>query len=76
MALKTAARATVRRAGSSLIVTIPKAEVARLGIQEGDLVSLDIQRLEVRPALRPELRQHADASWEYNQEAHRYLASR
>jgi antitoxin component of MazEF toxin-antitoxin module len=71
-----ALRATVRRSGSSLIVTIPKAEVERLGLREGDLVSLDIQPMDVVPALRPELRRHADASWEHNQEAHRYLAGR
>jgi putative addiction module antidote len=43
--------ATVRRVGNSLVVTLPKDEVERLGVAEGDLVSLEVRRLEVRPVL-------------------------
>jgi antitoxin component of MazEF toxin-antitoxin module len=43
--------ATVRRVGNSLVVTLPKDEAARLGVGEGDLVSLEVRRLDVRPVL-------------------------
>ena len=37
-------RGTVRRIGNSLGVIIPKDEVKRHGISEGDLVELDVER--------------------------------
>jgi antitoxin component of MazEF toxin-antitoxin module len=45
--------ATVRRVGNRLEVTLPEDEAARLGIGEGDLVSLEVRRLDVgtRPVL-------------------------
>lgn len=63
----------LRRAGNSYVVTIPRAEVERLGIHEGDLVAVALQPVEVRPVLTPELRAVAEASWERNQRAYRYL---
>lgn len=39
----------LRRAGNSYVVTIPRAEVERLGIHEGDLVAVALQPVEVRP---------------------------
>ncbi len=47
--------ATVRRVGNSLVVTLPKDEAARLGVGEGDLVSLEVRRLDVRPVLPPDV---------------------
>jgi antitoxin component of MazEF toxin-antitoxin module len=46
----------LRRAGNSLVVTIPADEVARLGLREGQQVAIDVRPVEIRPALRPELR--------------------
>lgn len=43
--------ATVRRVGNSLVVTLPKDEAERVGVAEGDLVSVEVRRLEVRPVL-------------------------
>jgi antitoxin component of MazEF toxin-antitoxin module len=63
----------LRRAGNSYVVTIPRAEVERLGLAEGDLVTVAIQPVAIRPAPTPELRAIAQASWERNQAAYRYL---
>jgi antitoxin component of MazEF toxin-antitoxin module len=63
----------LRRAGNSYVVTIPRAEIERLGISEGDLVAVTLQPVELRPVLTPELRAIAEASWERNQAAYRYL---
>jgi antitoxin component of MazEF toxin-antitoxin module len=46
----------LRKQGNSLGITIPREELDRLGLVEGDLVAVDINRLEVRPAVSPELR--------------------
>jgi hypothetical protein len=37
------------------VVTLPKDEAERLGVAEGDLVSLEVRRLEVRPVLPDEV---------------------
>ena len=63
----------LRRAGNSFVVTIPRHEVERLGIQEGDLVAIELQPVEIRPLMTPELRAIAEATWERNQAAYRYL---
>jgi antitoxin component of MazEF toxin-antitoxin module len=52
----------VRRSGNSLVVTIPKEEVERLGLREGQLVAVDVTLLETRPVLRADLRKVLDDS--------------
>jgi antitoxin component of MazEF toxin-antitoxin module len=64
----------VRRAGNSLVVTIPKDEAERLGIAAGDMVEISIQPLELRPKMDPELRAAFEASWAINQAGYQYLA--
>lgn len=66
----------LRRSGNSFIVTVPRAEVERLGLVEGALVSVEVHPLEIRPVLAPELREAFEASWERNEEGYRYLAGR
>jgi antitoxin component of MazEF toxin-antitoxin module len=66
----------LRKVGNSYVVTIPKDEVERLELQEGQLLSLEITPMEVRPKLRPELKQALDDSWERNEAGYRYLADR
>jgi antitoxin component of MazEF toxin-antitoxin module len=66
----------LRKSGNSFIVTVPRAEVERLGLTEGQMVSVEVHPLEVRPALTPELREAFEASWERNEEGYRYLAGR
>jgi len=45
----------VWRSGNSLVVSIPKEEAERQGIHEGDLVEVQVQKMELRPAMRPEV---------------------
>lgn len=69
-------RQKLRKVGNSFVVTIPKAEVERLGLVEGQLVSVTVQPLEVVPTLSPELRAIFEESWERNEDGYRYLADR
>ena len=66
----------LRRAGNSYVVTIPKEEVERRGWQEGQLLGIELTEMEVRPALRPDVRQVLDERWDRNEAALRYLADR
>jgi putative addiction module antidote len=64
----------IRRAGNSYVVTIPKEEAERLGLHEGDLVGVEIRKLEVRPIMTPELQAAWERSWRRGEAAYRYLA--
>lgn len=64
----------IRRAGNSYVVTIPKEEVERQGLQDGDLVGLEVRKLDPRPALTPELAAAMERSWGRAEAAYRYLA--
>lgn len=66
----------LRKVGNSYVVTVPREEVERLGLREGQLLGVEITPLEVRPVLRPELREAFEASWERNEAGYRYLADR
>ena len=68
--------AKIRKVGNSLVVTVPKEEAEELELHEGDLVTMDIRKAEVRPVLRPELRKLAEESWARNEAGYRYLAGR
>jgi antitoxin component of MazEF toxin-antitoxin module len=50
----------LRRAGNSLVVTIPRDEIERQGLSEGELVAVDVRRVEVRPALPADLAAHVE----------------
>jgi putative addiction module antidote len=63
----------IRKVGNSLVVTVPKEEAEELELHEGDLVTMDIRKAEVRPVLRPELRKLAEESWQHNEAAYRHL---
>ncbi|HEX9014416.1 MAG TPA: AbrB/MazE/SpoVT family DNA-binding domain-containing protein, partial [Chloroflexota bacterium] len=63
----------VRKVGNSLVVTVPKEEAEELDIREGDLVTVDIRKADVRPSLRPDLQKLAQESWERNKAAYRHL---
>ena len=64
----------LRKVGNSFVVTIPKDEVERLGLKEGQFLSLDITPMEIRPVLKPELRAAIMETWDEDLEAYRYLA--
>jgi len=66
----------LRKAGNSLALTIPKEEVERQGLVEGDTVIYTIRKAVVRPVLSPDLRVVAERVMESDAEALRYLADR
>jgi antitoxin component of MazEF toxin-antitoxin module len=66
----------VRKSGNSYVVTIPKEEMERLNIHEGQLVAIDVTPLEVQPVLRPELKRAMEETREDIMPALRYLAER
>ena len=63
----------VRKVGNSYVVTIPREEVERQHLQAGQLVAVQIQPLQVRPALAAELRDAIDENWGEDEAAYRYL---
>ncbi len=68
----------LRRVGNSYVVTIPKDEVERRGLQVGQLLGVEVQpvELETRPVISQELREAFERSWERSEAAYRYLAER
>jgi putative addiction module antidote len=50
----------VRKAGNSLAVTIPKDEVERLGLLEGDQVVVQINKVRQQIEMRPKVREAFD----------------
>jgi antitoxin component of MazEF toxin-antitoxin module len=68
-------RQKLRKVGNSYVVTIPRAEVERHKLREGDLVGVEIAKLEISPALRPELRAIIEENWDKDEPAYRYLGA-
>jgi antitoxin component of MazEF toxin-antitoxin module len=64
----------VRKNGSSLAVTIPKEEVERLGLHEGDLVAIQINKVRVRVELPADVRAAAEESLRERAADYAYLA--
>lgn len=66
----------LRKVGNSYVVTIPRAEVERQRLAEGQLVAVEIQPLEVLPIMSDDVREAWEASWRRNEDGYRYLAGR
>lgn len=66
--------AKLRRSGNSFIVTVPRDEIERMGLEEGQLVMLEVRPAEVRPVLAADLREAFDIEFERGREALDYLA--
>ena len=66
----------IRKAGNSFVITVPKEEMVRLGLSEGQLVGVQFIPVEVRPILPPDLQPHFEGSWQHNEPGYRYLAER
>jgi antitoxin component of MazEF toxin-antitoxin module len=66
----------LRRSGNSLVVTIPKEEVERLGLSEGQFVSIHLTPMELRPVLPPDLQEALDRLWPRLEPAFIYLKDR
>lgn len=68
--------AKIRKQGNSFVVTIPRDEMEKLNLAEGDQIAFQPTKLETRAILPPELQKAFDESWERNEEGYRYLADR
>lgn len=51
----------VRRQGNSLGLTIPKEKAERLGIRDGDLVAVSVNRVQVHVQLPDDVREATEA---------------
>ncbi len=68
--------AKIRKQGNSFVVTIPKDQMEKLDLHEGDQIAFQPVKLESRIVLRPDLQRALDDSWEQNEAGYRYLADR
>ena len=66
----------LRRTGNSCVVTIPREELERLGIHEGDMVGLEVRKLEVRLQMAPDVRTAFDYAMKEYAEDVAYLADK
>lgn len=69
-------QATIRKQGNSFVVTIPKDEMEKQDLHDGDQIAFQPTKLETRAVLRPELQKAMEESWERNEAGYRYLADR
>jgi len=67
-------RGKLRKVGNSYVVTIPRDEVERRQLREGDLLAVEVTPLEVRHVLPPDLQAAFEASWKQHEAAYKYLA--
>jgi len=47
---------TIRRSGNSFVIRVPREEMDRIGVAEGEPVSVEIRAVDVRPRLPRDLR--------------------
>ena len=66
----------LRKAGNSFVVTIPKEEAERQNLQEGDMVSIEVRKVNVKPEMSPEVRAAFERSWKAYEADYRYLEER
>jgi len=52
--------ATIRKSGNSFVITVPREEMQRVGVEPGDHVLVEIRPVDIRPRLIPELQRVAD----------------
>ena len=64
----------VRKMGNSYVVTIPREEMERLNMADGDPVGMEIRKATVSYELPPELDAAFKRSWEAHRETYRDLA--
>ena len=66
----------LRKVGNSYVVTIPKEEVERRHLHEGQLLAVEVHPLDVYPAMSPDVQKAWEESWRRNEAGYRYLADR
>lgn len=54
----------VRRIGNAYVVTIPKDELTRQGIADGDLVIVEVHKVTQTPQMSPEVHAAFERSWQ------------
>lgn len=65
----------VRRTGNSYVVTIPKDEMERQGLHEGDTVALEVRKVDYRVQMDPDVRVAFERSLEMYRDDYDYLGS-
>jgi hypothetical protein len=68
--------AELRKVGDEFHVVVPESEVKRLGLVEGQPVSVSLEPRSDPTVLRPAVRDALEASWRRNEAGYRYLAGR
>lgn len=63
----------LRKVGNSYVVTIPRREIERQHLAEGQLVAVEIQALDVQPRLADDLQEALLRTWKEDEPAYRYL---
>ena len=66
---------TIRRSGNSFVIRVPREEMERIGIEEGEPVSVEIRAVEVRPRLPKHLRDSVEVEIERSAQAFKRLAN-
>jgi antitoxin component of MazEF toxin-antitoxin module len=66
----------LRKSGNSFIVTVPRDEVERMGLSEGQMVAVEVRPVEVRPILAPDLQEVFEEVFRRHEPGLRYLADR
>lgn len=66
----------LRIVGNSYVVTIPRDEIERLHLEEGQLVAVQVQPAEILPIMSGAVREAFDETWEHNEPGYRYLTGR
>lgn len=69
----------LRKRGNSYVLTVPKEVVEKKGWVVGQQLCFepqDLEELTRRPAIRPEIQEAFESSWEDSEPAMRYLADR
>lgn len=66
----------LRKTGNSYVVTIPHEELERHNLREGDMVGIEIHKLNIGPEISPEFRAAFDQTVETFRTDIEYLADR
>jgi antitoxin component of MazEF toxin-antitoxin module len=66
---------TIRRSGNSFVIRVPREEMERVGVEEGEYVTVEIRALDVRPRLPSDLRASVEAEIPMSKRAFKRLAN-
>lgn len=68
--------AKLRRVGNSLVVTVPRDEIERFDLSEGQMVTLEVRPVQIRPQLAKDLREAFEMEFRHGYAGLQYLAGR